>query len=108
MFWEINKESYPYLSILAMKYINIPATSATIEGNFNSSTNIITNRRTNLKHNTRKELMVTKSNNKEKNRYKTKRYPDLEVVYSGEQETYFSDREDSDLVKYFNYFKRYI
>ena len=39
--------------------------------------------------------MVTKSNNKEKNIYKTNRYPDLEVVYSGKQEAYFSNGKDS-------------
>jgi hypothetical protein len=40
--------------------------------------------------------MVTKLNNKEKYIYKTKRYPDLKAVYSGKQEAYFSDGEDSD------------
>ena len=40
--------------------------------------------------------MVTKSNNKDKNIYKTKRYPDLEAVNIDELEAYFSDGEDSD------------
>ena len=43
---------YPYLLILAIKYLNILATSVAIKGNFNNGINIITNRCTNLKHNT--------------------------------------------------------
>ena len=95
--WDINKSLYPYLSILALKYLNIPATSAAIEGNFNSGTNIITNRRTNLQHNTRKELLILKYNNKkDKKPLKIKKYLDLKAESDSEiSETDLSEGEDS-------------
>jgi hypothetical protein len=68
------------LSILAIKYLNILAISTAIKGNFNSSINIITNYSTKLKYDTRKELLITKYNKKNKDKLKTKRYPDLELV----------------------------
>jgi hypothetical protein len=82
--------------ILDIKYLNIPAMSTAIEGNFNSSTNIITNYRTKLKHDTRKELLIIKYNKKNKDKLKTKRYPDLELVSSSESEAKFDEGEDSD------------
>ena len=82
--------------ILAIKYLNIPATSAAIEGNFNNGTNIITNRCTNLKHDTRKELLVLKYNKKEKETLKAKKYSDLYKESFSELEVNLSVGDDSD------------
>ena len=84
------------MSILAIKYLNIPATSAAIKGNFNSSTNIITKRRTNLKHETRKELLILKYNKKEKESLKIKKQPDLYKDSSSESEIDLEERDNSD------------
>jgi hypothetical protein len=70
-------QQYPYLLILAIKYLNILATSAAIKGNFNSSINIITKRYTNLKYKMWKELLILKYNKNEKESLKIKKQPDL-------------------------------
>ena len=80
-----------------IKYLNILAIFAAIKGNFNSGINIITNRRTNLKHNTRKELLVLKYNKKEKEVLKTKRYLDLYKESSSELDTDLEEGNISDL-----------
>ncbi|KAL2755729.1 hypothetical protein ACRALDRAFT_2074261, partial [Sodiomyces alcalophilus JCM 7366] len=59
--WASNEEKYPILSVIARRYLAIPATIAAIEGNFNTSGNIISKRRTSLKASTRKELVLLKN-----------------------------------------------
>jgi uncharacterized protein YqgV (UPF0045/DUF77 family) len=84
------------LSILAIKYLNILATSTTIEGNFNSSINIITKRRTNLKHKTWKELLILKYNKKEKESLKIKKQLDLYKDSSSKSEIDLEEGDNSD------------
>ncbi|KAL2761200.1 hypothetical protein ACRALDRAFT_1016803, partial [Sodiomyces alcalophilus JCM 7366] len=49
---------YPILSILARRYLAIPATSASIERIFSVTSNIISKNRINLYPNTVKEIIL--------------------------------------------------
>ena len=48
LYWKNNSFKFPILSILARRYLAIPATSASIESTFNIAGNIITKARNSL------------------------------------------------------------
>ena len=80
--WKNKQETYPILSIMARKWLAIPATTGSIERNFNTSGNIITKQRNRLSGKRIKELLLLKSwglnNNISYNpKVYTKIYPDL-------------------------------
>ena len=60
-YWKQNSYRFPVLSILARRYLAIPATSAPIERIFSVSNNIITKSRNRLLPNTIKQLILLKS-----------------------------------------------
>lgn len=60
-YWKVHKDQYPVLSLLARRYLAIPATSAAIERIFSISSNIITKSRNNLNPETVRMLMLLKN-----------------------------------------------
>ena len=60
-YWKQNSYRFPILSILARRYLAIPATSASIERIFSISNNIITKSRNRLLPNTIKQLILLKN-----------------------------------------------
>ena len=60
-YWKNSSYKYPYLSILARRYLAIPATSAAIESIFSVSSNIITKPRNRLNPETVRMLLLLKS-----------------------------------------------
>src|SRR6187399_605212 len=60
-YWKLNNNRFPILSILARRYLAIPATSASIESTFSIGGNIITKSRNKLSSTTIKELILLKS-----------------------------------------------
>ena len=82
-YWKQNTYRFPILSILARRYLAIPATSASIERVFSIGSDIITKRRNRLLSNTVKQLILLK-------RWKLK---DLNIT-EDENEDYTSQEED--------------
>ena len=60
-YWKSNSLKFPILSILARRYLAIPATSAAIESIFSISNNIITKSRNRLEPSLVKEIILLKS-----------------------------------------------
>jgi hypothetical protein len=60
-YWKSNNTRFPILSILARRYLAIPATSASIESTFSIGNNIITKSRNRLSSTIVKELILLKS-----------------------------------------------
>ena len=60
-YWKLNSNRFPILSILARRYLAIPATSTSIESTFSIGNNIITKSRNRLSFTTIKELILLKS-----------------------------------------------
>jgi len=60
-YWKLNNNRFPILSILARRYLAMPATSASIESTFSIGNNIITKSRNRLSSTTIKELILLKS-----------------------------------------------
>lgn len=60
--WSKNATTFPVLSILAMRYLAIPATSAASERLWSRASNIITNRRSQIRHHVVADLMFLKEN----------------------------------------------
>ena len=60
-YWKLNSNRFPILSILARRFLAIPATSASIESTFSIGNNIITKSRNRLSSTTIKELILLKS-----------------------------------------------
>ena len=60
VFWKNNSYKYPYLSILARRYLAIPATSTSIKSIFLISSNIITKPRNRLSPETVRILLLLK------------------------------------------------
>ncbi|KAL2757507.1 hypothetical protein ACRALDRAFT_1028469, partial [Sodiomyces alcalophilus JCM 7366] len=77
LFWKNNAFKYPILSILARRYLAIPATSASIERIFSVTSNIISKNRINLYPNTVKEIILLKN-------WKIKDLKELELLYKEE------------------------
>jgi hypothetical protein len=79
IYWKNNSYKFPILSILARRYLAIPATSASIESTFSIGNNIITKSRNRLKSETVKQLVLLKS-------WKIKDLKELEIVKENEKE----------------------
>jgi hypothetical protein len=62
LWWSANKNQYPFLHKLAMKYISIPATSVPSERLFSDAKNLITPQRTRLDSYLINQLMFLKRN----------------------------------------------
>ncbi|KAL2759356.1 hypothetical protein ACRALDRAFT_1026449, partial [Sodiomyces alcalophilus JCM 7366] len=77
LFWKNNAFKYPILSILARRYLAIPATSASIERIVSVTSNIISKNRINLYPNTVKEIILLKN-------WKIKDLKELELLYKEE------------------------
>lgn len=60
-FWKINSQKYPILSILARRYLAIPATSVPSERIFSQEDDIITKKRNSLHSDTFKWIMCLKN-----------------------------------------------
>src|SRR6266536_720838 len=60
-YWKNNSYKYPILSVLARRYLAIPATSASVERLFSVTSNIITKNRNKLSLNTIKQLISLKN-----------------------------------------------
>jgi hypothetical protein len=60
-FWLANKDKYPILSIIARKYLQIPATSASSERFFSQGALIISKQRNRLNKDTFEKIICPKS-----------------------------------------------
>ena len=60
--WLANKNQYPILHNLALKYLSIPATSVPSERLFSDAKNLVTPQRTRLNSNLINQLMFLKRN----------------------------------------------
>ena len=60
-YWKVKQDVYPILSILARRYLAIPATSASVESTFSIARNIISYQRNRLLPTNSKHLMLLKS-----------------------------------------------
>ncbi|EEU33641.1 uncharacterized protein NECHADRAFT_9993, partial [Fusarium vanettenii 77-13-4] len=61
IWWKSNSNRFPILSILARRYLAIPATSASIERIFSISSNIITRNRNRISSSLTRQLILLKS-----------------------------------------------
>lgn len=59
-FWRHNKDRFPILSSLAMKYLSMPATSASVERLFSVGGSIISSRRSSMAIETAEKLILYK------------------------------------------------
>jgi len=62
LWWSTNKNQYPILHKLAMKYLHIPATSVPSERLFSDAKNLITPQKTRLNSSIINQLMFLKRN----------------------------------------------
>ena len=61
MYWLANKEKYPVLSLIARKYLQIPATSAASERFFSQGALVLNKLRNRMSKDTFKYIMTLKS-----------------------------------------------
>lgn len=59
-FWRQNEDRYPVLSVLALKYLSMPATSASVERLFSVGGSIISSRRSSMAIETAEKLILYK------------------------------------------------
>jgi len=64
VWWRSNKDRFPYLSVLARKYLAIPATSAPSERIFSKAGELVSKRRANLQHSLIDRILFLNVNNK--------------------------------------------
>ena len=74
-YWRLHQFKYPVLSLIARRYLAIPATSAPIERTFSIGSNIISKSRNRLEPETVKRIVLLKS-------WKIKDLKELEDNYS--------------------------
>lgn len=59
--WKLNKQKYPQLSKMAVDYLSIPATSASVERLFSAGKNMVTDKRNRLSISSMQAVMSLKS-----------------------------------------------